>query len=363
MSQSNTKFQLGVANSEKDIAGCQQVLEVVRREELNRVAGNSVFASQAMLGDRQDFTLIYCRDSETQEIIGCIRITSAESIAHLPASVEEYRLDILPKEYLSRLAILTRLAILPGYRGSKASLLLMMEAFKYHVTHGGIGALATCEPSLYSMYVKLGLRPIGHIHNSEKSGYRIPLLGFVDMAYFKSIRSPAMAFLRSIDEGKFASLRAWYYRQEERGSFDHLGIRQYNPQPEDVPLYVDLIHGLSEEVIEKITRNAMVISCKKGDVIIPDEDGGKFLGFVYEGELAVEKGARTLSKLSKGTLFGELAVITNDYRTARIRAASNAQVLILSKTALKMADVNDELALWKNMARIVAKKLLAMNAV
>lgn len=360
---SESKFQTFIVENDLDFQECVDVLYEVRKKELNRVVGDSVLESSSFLGQDIQFKLMACRESRTNKIIGCIRLTLASDVRHLKSTRKEYALENIPDSILSKLIIATRLAVLPAYRSSPAAILLTSQSFEYHIENGGLGMLGTCEPSLYPMYLKLGMRPLGPIQNSKKSGYRIPLIAFIDTAHFETVKNPGLRFLKKFNEEKYAKIQKWYYElQASKLSKIQIGLSEYIPKAEDEDLYSDITKGISNRGLRRLQRNSLKIQCKKGDTIIPKDDGGNFISIVYSGSVLIKKKDRILARLVRGDLFGELAIITGIYRTATVIAeCDDTQVLILSKSAIKMPSLEDEIFIWKNLANIVAKKLLAMN--
>jgi hypothetical protein len=358
-----TKFDTFIAKSEVDLKGCMAVLERVRRKELNRVSGESVLDSSTFGSADVKYAIMACRDRDTQEIIGCMRLTPAAEVMNSEQSRAEYSLDTFPASLLPKLVISTRLAVLPEYRSSPAAMLLTGKAFIGHLMRGGQGMLGTCEPSLYPMYLKMGMRPIGRMHNSNTSGYRIPLLAFFDKEYFAQLNNPAFQLFPDFEESQFAEIKSWYYDLCAQGLVEQrVGIIPYEPKDGDEDIYKDLLAGISSAGAQRLLHNALLISCADGDLIIPENDGGKFMGFVYQGEVSIRKGEQQVALLKRGGLFGELALISGDQRSATVVSKGDkTKLLILSKSSLNMPNVEDELQLWKNMANSIAKKLLAMN--
>lgn len=168
---SNTRFHVFPVTDPADLKACIHVLEEVRKKELNRVAGNSVLDSHAFSGAHQEYTLMACRDTKSNEIMGCIRLTPAYGMLSVPESRSEYALDSIPEIHLKSLHIFTRLVVLKQYRRTMAAMVLMSESMAYLVDKGAMGALLACEPDLYTMYQQIGMRQIGPLHNSPSGGY------------------------------------------------------------------------------------------------------------------------------------------------------------------------------------------------
>jgi hypothetical protein len=204
------RYKAFIVTDEEDIQACANVLEEVRRKELNRVAGESVLDSHAFSGEAVDYRLAACRDTRTNEIIGCMRLTKAQDAKSIPSSRDEYHLDLLEDELLKDMIIFTRLAILRPYRKTPAALVLMCFCFADTLEEGGQGVLMSCEPNLFPMYKRLGLRPIGPLHNSPSGGYRIPMICIPDLDYLKAIRSPCIPLLKSVDFTQYYGVRQWY---------------------------------------------------------------------------------------------------------------------------------------------------------
>ena len=143
------RYQFFKVEKSEDLKGCLDVLNEVRLKELNRMAGQSVLDSHALTSNGVDYTLMACRDSRSSEIVGCIKVTKACQVKSISSSVDEYQLNIFPEKMLDKLWIFTRLAVLKPYRKSPVSLLLIANTFVRLANEGALGALLTCEPSLF----------------------------------------------------------------------------------------------------------------------------------------------------------------------------------------------------------------------
>jgi CRP-like cAMP-binding protein len=95
-------------------------------------------------------------------------------------------------------------------------------------------------------------------------------------------------------------------------------------------------------------------------VIIAADDGGRSMGLVLEGVVQVEKGDRVLGVLGEGELFGDMAFVLETRRTARVVAGGDdTRVLLFSQSGPKrVKDPADQAVLWRNLARVIAQRLL-----
>ena len=142
-------------------AGVLQVLDEVRRKELKRVHGRSALESAAFVDADVRYQLYAVKDKQKHQVVGCIRITTADQIAAIPESREEYHLDKFPPALLARTQVFTRLAILQAYRKTAASLVLFRQLYDDALAGDTLATLLSCEPGLYAGYLRLGFRPLG----------------------------------------------------------------------------------------------------------------------------------------------------------------------------------------------------------
>lgn len=359
------KFKLFYVQEQKDFNACIEVLEQVRRKELNRVAGKSVLQSHAFSNSDLDYKLIACEDMRSGEIIGCMRMTDASNVWHIESSRKEYNLDVFSMEELDELSIFTRLAVLKKFRKSSAALLMMTVAFMHELENGKTGFLMTCEPSLFSMYKRLGLFCIGPMHNSPSGGYRIPMICIPDKEHFMEIGNPAMRFMQSLDFDRHKEAVERYKMLIQQFENSDLGVSYFQESERgQMNNQMLLTEGLSEESIDKLFKNAIKVSSKKDDVIVEKEDGGKGIAIIRKGSVRVVLSDSKRVNLSEGEVFGEVSFATGSKRSARVIANSDeTEVILLSGSAIeKIKNPEDRVKIWQNIARIISLRLINTNS-
>lgn len=354
------RYQVFEVEKESDRLACIKVLEEVRLKELNRVSGNSVLDSSAFNGQNVEYLLAACRDTKTDKIIGCIKISSAAQARKIPSSVQEYHLNLFPENLVNELNIFTRLAVLKEYRKTPAGLLTMVYGFKMILEKGSQAVLMSCEPNLFTMYKRLGLRPLGIPHNSPSGGYRIPMIFVPEYNYLKKIKSPALIWNKELELGKERSICTWYKEFEQKHGKLHLGASQYKDEDENARIDHVITKGLSKMGRKNFLKNAMVVKCKVNDVIVAENDGGKAMGIVKKGMVKVLINGRPIALLGKGDVFGEIALVLNSKRTATLVAADpKTEVLLFSVSAIKRQEIElDRSIVWQNIAQILAGRLV-----
>src|SRR6266568_9539780 len=126
--------------------GVLQVLDEVRRKELKRVHGSGALESSSFVDADVRYELYAVKDKQKDQVVGCIRTTSADQIASIPESREEYHLDKFPPALLARTQVYTRLAMLQPYRKTAASLVLFRQLHIDVLAGGTLAVLLSCEP-------------------------------------------------------------------------------------------------------------------------------------------------------------------------------------------------------------------------
>lgn len=110
---------------------------------------------------------------------------------------------------------------------------------------------------------------------------------------------------------------------------------------------MELFHGLQPEDVAQIFSRGMTQEFEAGQVVFEKGDRGDKLYLILGGSVEVYDGARPIATLSRGDMFGEMALISREPRSAGVRARETSSALVLS---------ND--AIWNVMPREVAIRLL-----
>jgi CRP-like cAMP-binding protein len=105
---------------------------------------------------------------------------------------------------------------------------------------------------------------------------------------------------------------------------------QYHPLP--------FLSDLTPASFVAVARSLAILRLKHGEVVMRQGDKGDSLFLVASGELRVfvdtPNGQKDVAHLFENTLFGEMALITEQPRTASVAVVGEADVIQVSKTAL-----------------------------
>jgi hypothetical protein len=225
---------------------------------------------------------------------------------------------------------------------------------------GYLFCLLSCEPGLYHTYARLGFRPIGRVHPSSTGGFRVPMVMVNhDADHLREIHSPLYPAL-SKTKGPLPDEGVRWMRSflATRGPVD-TGIARFSDTGAGV--HRSLTEGLSAQGVSALLTHAMTVECARGQSIVEQGDGGGFMGVVMQGRVEVSRADNLLGVLGKGDVFGEIAVVLDCPRTARLVAASDdTRVLLLSRHAIgRVKSPRDQRVLWQNISRALARELTA----
>ncbi len=306
----------------------------------------------------QKWQLAACQDTRNGEIIACLRLIDGRM-----ASRANFPLDLLEEDKLAQMVLFADLAVDPEYQKTSAPMVLINHCFLEVLKAGGQAALMSCDPAFFSMYKRLGLRPIGPVHKSGENDFRIPMICLPDQDYLTMIHSPTLPLLKGVDFKRYASICQWYYQLVRDHRELQIGSAFY-PETEDAfEGHQTITEGLSEKGREAFLKNALVLRCREGESLIMENDGGKTFGFVQKGIVKVVIGGKSVVMLGEGDIFGEIAYILHTRRSAEVVAASaDTEVVLFSESAINHLEEDaDRTVIWRNLARVLAQRVVLTN--
>ena len=97
--------------------------------------------------------------------------------------------------------------------------------------------------------------------------------------------------------------------------------------------------------------------------MIPDGDGAQWMALVEAGMVEILVDGKPVALRGEGDLIGEMAFVLKSTRTAEVRAVTDdTSLILLSRSAIKrLEDPADQVRVWENLARIVARKLASQR--
>lgn len=335
--------------------------EEVDRMACAKVMGEENTSDKHSIPDGDSF-LAACQDTHSGEIIACMNLVDALQVKKKLGSDEKTYLHHFDDDRLSTMAFFTSISISPNYLKTPAPQVLISHCFIEFLKVGGQAILMSCNPGHFSMYKRIGMRPVGALQKSDQGGFEIPMIFLPDQDYLSIIHSPVLPLLRGMYFDKYTPICQWYYQLVRENSELSVGSSFYATEQE-FGGHDTITEGLSEEGKAKIRKSALVLNCEEGEVLIAENDGGKSLGYVRKGIVKVMIGDKTVVLLGEGDIFGEIAFVLNIKRTAQVVAASDdTEVVLFSESAFNnLPKEGDKAILWNNLAKILAQRVVLTN--
>jgi CRP-like cAMP-binding protein len=119
--------------------------------------------------------------------------------------------------------------------------------------------------------------------------------------------------------------------------------------------------GLSEEEALRSLRKSNIIECAAGERILKKGGVARNMFVVLEGTLEVRDGDTLVRMLSPGDVFGEMAFLLEQPRSADVLAATSARILSLSEGTLRQliaADPAVAAQLLLNVSKMLCRRIL-----
>ena len=121
---------------------------------------------------------------------------------------------------------------------------------------------------------------------------------------------------------------------------------------------VPLFEHCSRRELSRIAGITDEIAVPEGKVLITEGDRGREFFVIISGEVEVRRRGRKVAALGPGTYFGEIALLSQQPRTATVTAVTPLRVLVIADRAF--VDLLDEIPeLWLKVARSLAERVAA----
>jgi hypothetical protein len=348
-------FRAFFPNTEEDRKRCAHLAQ----NELFEEDYSTVIAD----GDQIIRQIAACEDTRTGEIVACLFLEDALQMNNSSKKSKIYNLSLFNEEQLSETVILSHLSLDNVEQKATVAQVFLSHCFIEILKAGGQAMVISCDIGYFSIYKRLGMRPIGALTKSDQGGSFIPMIFIPDKHYLTLISSPVIDTLRGADFTKYETVCAWYYKLVKENSELQIGSAVYPENNAEFVGHQSITEGLSEKGLATFLNKAMVVDCREDEVLLMENDGGRTFGFIQKGIVKVVIGGKTVVLLSEGDIFGELAFILNTKRTAQVIAASDeTEIVLFSATAINsLENEADKVVIWQNLARVLAQRVVLTN--
>lgn len=143
-------------------------------------------------------------------------------------------------------------------------------------------------------------------------------------------------------------------------------IHEHGQVPESLRT-VPFLESFSDEQLDDVLNSSSYIQCEPEDVIIEEGAVDSRIYILLSGTVEVRKEGKTLATIKRpGEVFGELAVVNDDRRSASVVASKPAVCLAVDQKFLQDVKPREEFpafyaALYEFIARVTAGRLQATS--
>lgn len=174
---------------------------------------------------------------------------------------------------------------------------------------------------------------------------------------------------RAMEKNLEARYRTWNeFAQDLMHAFRNQQLRQARRDLADSEKFETLrelafFREFSDVELWEVLRFSDWSQVAPATVVMRDGERGDYFGFITEGELRVSKGGRTLSTLTRGDCFGEMAVVSHPggSRGADVVALTDAKIITIRASALKRASEVCRMHFYHSFLQVLAARLTAAN--
>jgi len=125
---------------------------------------------------------------------------------------------------------------------------------------------------------------------------------------------------------------------------------------------VDLFNGLSREDVEKIFSKGMTVRALKDEVIFFKGTTGSQMYVVLVGKMGVYDGDRLIATLHPGQMFGEMALVNREPRSATVKAEEDGVLFVLTESTFQnLLSKRVAIQILLNIIRTLSARLKTKN--
>ena len=125
--------------------------------------------------------------------------------------------------------------------------------------------------------------------------------------------------------------------------------------PEEVLAQVPLFSMLPKKELAKLARNAHDRTFPAGRVLTEEQETAVSFGVIVEGRAAVSVHGRPVRTLGPGDYFGEMALIDNSHRSAKIKAETELRCLLFVAWVFRPFAIEHPETTWALMEIMVQR--------
>ncbi|MEO1147313.1 MAG: cyclic nucleotide-binding domain-containing protein, partial [Cyanobacteria bacterium J06638_22] len=122
--------------------------------------------------------------------------------------------------------------------------------------------------------------------------------------------------------------------------------------------HIELMRHMSPDEVQAIIPYLNLCAARPGDILCQEGKPGDSLYFILEGSADVLKDEHQVATLGPGEVFGEMAILTNEPRSATVVACTPMELYELKRSDFNVI-VPRSPSLSRSLSRILARRLQA----
>lgn len=225
----------------------------------------------------------------------------------------------------------------------RAGNILMSAAYRMACNQGSAFDFTHASAGEVAMFERLGYRRYAGNYTDMDLGPRVPLVLVAgDTAHLQRVKSP---FVKLVDASAHDPQPvSWFHRahaevcdqaQPAAMSDDELWSFLTKRLDQRPHIGIPLLFSLSYEEALGFLKLATVLNFKKDEPIMRTGEMGNEMFVILDGSVRVERGGERLAAFAKGGIFGEMAYLNAEPRSADVFAREDTEVLILTQDVMQ----------------------------
>lgn len=126
---------------------------------------------------------------------------------------------------------------------------------------------------------------------------------------------------------------------------------------------IELFHGLDPADVAKILAHGITMRCTKGEAVFYKGTVGSQMYVVLGGKVGVVEEGKCLASLTTGDMFGEMALVTKEPRSANVVALEDSLLFVLSESTFeRLMTKRVAIRMLFNIIRVLSHRIKEANA-
>lgn len=139
-------------------------------------------------------------------------------------------------------------------------------------------------------------------------------------------------------------------------------MTSYNGQPDKIAIlkYISIFAGTPDDILEEIAAILQKEIIPTGKTIFQKSDIGSSMYIIYSGRIRIHDGSHTLALLGSPEIFGELALLDPEPRSASATAVQDSVVYKMDQEAF-YGIMSSRIEITRGILKVLCQRLRSQN--